>query len=1404
MPSQELKRIFNAGKMNRDLDDRLVPSGEYREALNINIGRSEGSDVGAVENLIGNLEKSNSAIPTGAKVIGSFRDNTRERIYFFVTTNTTASGRVGDPGEFVHQVWEFQQITESFHKLVEYDQRPATIGQSAVPTTDWMNLWSGALITGVNLLENLLFWTDNRNEPRRIDIDRARSNERFYDSDFRTGVIKKAPIVAPTIQGTLLEGDSNVTESTFLSDKLPRFAYRYQFEDGEYSVISPFTQIVFNPETAAQRDGAGLTLSRASLDSAAVSGDFSELDNKVREVTLRVPNQADIDFLTTTVEFLYKDTSSNTVYIIGEGAPNTDRPDGLEFTYRSQDPFRALPASQLTRVYDAVPRLAQSQEIAGGRIVYGNYLQNYDIPDNFDFSVSHVADSTTKNSVKRRRTYQVGVVLADRFGRLSPVILSSTGRDSIFIPADTAQGSQRLSINFSIEGAEGTRTIFPDWADSYRIVVKQREQEYYNVIFNGQTMTANQFARSGDNINKLPIDQTQAVETGAATRPSSEKVYANFNGSAQLSDPVLYTPQGIDQTGNITIPTTQTFGANTVAFETEPVISNLDIFFETSTGGAVADIPDNNIVNIDFSNCYIQDANSAASGTAVPFRLEINRLRAGFNEPAFDVGVRAHLVQENFSGEERRGNTLIHSSGLFNTRTNTNQLNQFNESEGGLTINLDPSDGTIQKLFAEDTQLIIWQEDKVSRSPIDKDFIYSAEGGQVPVTSNTQYLGTIAPYSGEYGISRDPASFAVYGTRKYFTDKNRGVVLRLSNDGLTEISGAGMNDFFRDALRNSRVIIGSFDEYHDVYNLTIRGDGYAANPDTNIGPVRENIQYNAEQALLPVGERDASYPREFDYFTVSFEEDVQGWNSFKSFRQESGLTLNNTYYTFSGGNLWEHGAGTLRNNFYGVQYDSLLELIFNDSSSVVKDFKTLVTEGSAGWDCTRLITDIEEFGQDVDRVVTGNLELDPVAASGFGGNTIIPEGRSLMVTDQVPQQFVITLTPFAGYDFTNANQIQLSIGDDDAAQYFTIASFDSEGERTNEGATEQAIVGRDIVSVVIFNPPPSLLDAEGNMLNTRYDLIVSGTGPRRTVAGDQYTITLSDSIEGFQDFAWEGLSNTRIGNVVRIDTRWYAGGNITQYATYGVQGKRTFNTDGSLNILEDVRYFPSNTDGTVDAAYVTTGDSPGIQIGGNAGSQTVDIVYPASLIGNIQTDTGNEVLIVPGTDSSIPSTFVFDNGQPKTRNDIFVSQKFDIPEVRQSYTLNASGDNNIPRYNRVNVTLNSEAATSTLLRGPISTDGVEFFRRISVAGTPFGTGTDIYDDAVTGTGGAGAQIPTSTTVPQEIPGGPLATASGASIDQRGTSGTVQISVRNTNHETFIPVPTTAGNLLLDGLLLMTM
>ena len=109
-----------------------------------------------------------------------------------------------------------------------------------------------------------------------------------------------------------------------------------------------------------------------------------------------------------------------------------------------------------------------------------------------------------------------------------------------------------------------------------------------------------------------------------------------------------------------------------------------------------------------------------------------------------------------------------------------------------ISKSLDPSQGSIQRLFAENTNLTIFQENKVSYSLIDKDAIYTAEGGGVQVSQLNLVLGQIVPYLGNFGIGKNPESFATYGFRKYFVDPDRGAVLRLSRDGITEISNYGL------------------------------------------------------------------------------------------------------------------------------------------------------------------------------------------------------------------------------------------------------------------------------------------------------------------------------------------------------------------------------------------------------------------------------------------------------------------------------------------------------------------------------------------------------------------------------------------------------------------------------------
>ena len=60
----ELKRNFSQAKMNKDMDERVVSPGQYRDARNIQISTSDGSDVGSVQSLLGNTEVTANIVPS--------------------------------------------------------------------------------------------------------------------------------------------------------------------------------------------------------------------------------------------------------------------------------------------------------------------------------------------------------------------------------------------------------------------------------------------------------------------------------------------------------------------------------------------------------------------------------------------------------------------------------------------------------------------------------------------------------------------------------------------------------------------------------------------------------------------------------------------------------------------------------------------------------------------------------------------------------------------------------------------------------------------------------------------------------------------------------------------------------------------------------------------------------------------------------------------------------------------------------------------------------------------------------------------------------------------------------------------------------------------------------------------
>ena len=365
--------------------------------------------------------------------------------------------------------------------------------------------------------------------------------------------------------------------------------------------------------------------------------------------------------------------------------------------------------------------------------------------------------------------------------------------------------------------------------------------------------------------------------------------------------------------------------ANPAVFETEPKEAiDLDLYYEASNALPISS--HGNTVNLDWYNCY-----SYGNG------VESNRIRDDYNAVTIDKGVKVSTVLDEPYASERRGSGLIFSQ-IYNSTSGINRLNQFIQALP-ITKDLNPIYGTIQKLHTRDTDLISLCEDKCLRILANKDALYNADGN-VNLTGNTAVLGQAMPYAGEFGISKNPESFSSYGFRAYFTDKNRGAVIRLSRDGITNIADKGMSGFFADNLRTSSTAIGSYDDDKDIYNLTL-------NKLSNYWQLK--LSPDASYQLNP--DCDATTTQVTSNATVSFKESVDGWTSRKDFIQEGGITLNNIYYTFKNGLAWVHGGNALYNNFYGVQYDSSFNVLINEQPEVVKGFKTLNYTGTR----TRLV-----------------------------------------------------------------------------------------------------------------------------------------------------------------------------------------------------------------------------------------------------------------------------------------------------------------------------------------------------------------------------------------------------------------------------------------------------------------
>lgn len=491
----EVKNSFLKSKMNKDLDDRLIPNGEYRNAENISIGKSESSDVGAIEDILGNSLIDITNLPEGEEVIGVYADISNERLITFI------------------------KGTESSEDSIKMFDLNASSSYQTLVSGNFLNFNASNKIISINLIEDLLFWTDNYNQPRKINVQRAIDNNNYYLTEHSISVAKYAPyesikmyketsakvigfdevliqveknnalavgmtVVNDTIPAseyikiksldqsdanfTLVEfydnpstavevGDtlfcliSTMTDGTendtnpnwpgdpdYLEDKMVRFSYRFKFDDNEYSIFAPFTQIGFIPK---QKGYFGTGQEQATYSSTIV-GFF---ENLINDIKLIIPlpclgNRLLTDYKIKAIDILYKESDGLAIRVVdtissSDISANNPSDTFYEYDYQSRKPIKTVPSNQTVRVYDKVPVKAKAQEITGNRVIYANFQDKHTPPANLSYNVradgklasQYFTDfvELPNHTLKQNRNYQVGFILSDKYGRSSSVILSS-------------------------------------------------------------------------------------------------------------------------------------------------------------------------------------------------------------------------------------------------------------------------------------------------------------------------------------------------------------------------------------------------------------------------------------------------------------------------------------------------------------------------------------------------------------------------------------------------------------------------------------------------------------------------------------------------------------------------------------------------------------------------------------------------------------------------------------------------------------------------------------------------------------------------------------------------------------------------------------------------------------------
>jgi hypothetical protein len=399
------KEIRLAG-IDNDTSLELIDDGSYLNLMNARIGLSEDGKNNRIQNVRGTTAITNAKYPPygSNQCIGSCVDIEGRRLIWFIYNSMADNG-----------IYAYSFDDKTVYAVLYDSQLAGGLGFSKDSRID----------RNCKVVNGLLYWTDNLNEPKKINIDSGIklnqpsyvTTQRAYTSltdSYEVTLIRRPPIYPPTI--------TKLYDSTFANNFISvlsfEFAWQYIYFDGEASVLSEFS-------TSSQLNVvvAGI-IGTQNYIKADLS--FNEkIPQTARIIRLVAKNQLTLGY--NVVKTWDKEVDETPFTLHNNGTTQ------ISYNYYGDILGESIDAATTVKPYDSVPLLSKTLETAVSRIFLGNNLEGYNTPT-FPISLTATDSEAAFSAIQTDAAYDSG----------NP---SDAGRDSIIF---TFQGSTTNLITISI------------------------------------------------------------------------------------------------------------------------------------------------------------------------------------------------------------------------------------------------------------------------------------------------------------------------------------------------------------------------------------------------------------------------------------------------------------------------------------------------------------------------------------------------------------------------------------------------------------------------------------------------------------------------------------------------------------------------------------------------------------------------------------------------------------------------------------------------------------------------------------------------------------------------------------------------------------------------------------------